>query len=236
MFAAIGRELTALEDTQSVFTTLSQAAVQRVPGAQLAGITIGRGGVFKTVGATSDVANRIDAIQYDLGSGPCVDAIVHNTVFRADDLRADQRWPEFGQLAFAAEGIVSMLSLRIYVEGDESVVAGLNMYSTETAAFGESASVIAVLLATHGAIAVVAAAAREKAANLKIALRTSREIGVAMGIIMTRQKVDREQAFDLLRIASQHGHRKLAAVATEVAETGQLPDLPGSADGDPADG
>jgi AmiR/NasT family two-component response regulator len=47
-----------------------------------------------------------------------------------------------------------------------------------------------------------------------------------MGIVMNASKVTRDQAFDLLRIASQHTHRKLADVATDVAETGQLPKLP----------
>jgi hypothetical protein len=39
---------------------------------------------------------------------------------------------------------------------------------------------------------------------------------------MTQHKFTREQAFDLLRIASQHTHRKLAAIAVEVADTGTL--------------
>ena len=43
---------------------------------------------------------------------------------------------------------------------------------------------------------------------------------------MNQHKITRGQAFDLLRIASQHGHRKLVQIATEVADTGIL-NLPG---------
>jgi len=43
-----------------------------------------------------------------------------------------------------------------------------------------------------------------------------------MGILMTRQLVTQEQAFELLRGASQHGHRKLAGVAQDVITAGDL--------------
>jgi hypothetical protein len=84
------------------------------------------------------------------------------------------------------------------------------------------------LLATHGALAVAAAYALERVGNLEVALASNREVGVAMGVLMNQHKITREQAFDLLRIASQHGHRKLVEIATEVADTGTLA-LPGQA-------
>ena len=87
------------------------------------------------------------------------------------------------------------------------------------------------LLATHGALAVSRVIAREKAANLAKAVSTNREIGMAMGVLMTTYKVTEDQAFDLLRIASQHSHRKLADVALDVCDTGMLdypPALPAS--------
>jgi hypothetical protein len=51
-------------------------------------------------------------------------------------------------------------------------------------------------------------------------------IGVALGVLMSARKVTQEQAFTLLRVASQNLHRKLRTVAAEVVETGTLPDLP----------
>lgn len=39
---------------------------------------------------------------------------------------------------------------------------------------------------------------------------------------MATHKVTREQAFDMLRIASQNSHRKLRDIAVEVADTGTL--------------
>jgi ANTAR domain-containing protein/GAF domain-containing protein len=227
LFADIGRQLNSEHDSKALLGALTAMAVQAVPGADHAGITEGReGGRFTTVAATDDLVNLVDQIQYDLRSGPCVDAIVENTTFRAADLRRDRRWPDFGDRAFQKAGIISMLSLRLYVETDGGAIAGLNMYSHSPDAFDDSSEAIAVLLATHGALAVGKAAAQVKAANLLIALKNSREIGVAMGILMSQHHVTRDQAFDLLRITSQHTHRKVSQIATHVADTGALPEVP----------
>ena len=225
-FAAIGRDLARLEDPASVYAALCETSVERVPGAEFAGVTIGHSGSFATVGATAETVGKVDSIQYRLRSGPCVDAALDQGILQVDDLRTDPRWPEFGPQAYADEGVTSMLSQRLYLDDGEDLVAGLNLYSTRPAAFREPASSIAILLATHGAIAVASAASRQKAANLTRALKSSREIGIAMGIIMNRLRVTRDQAFDLLRIASQFGHRKIATIASDVADTGQLPTLP----------
>ena len=64
---------------------------------------------------------------------------------------------------------------------------------------------------------------RDKVDNLEIALQHSRDIGVAMGIVMATEKVTRDCAFDRLRTVSQHQNRKLHLVADDVIETGTLP-------------
>lgn len=68
--------------------------------------------------------------------------------------------------------------------------------------------------------------AHTKIANLEIALHSARRIGMAMGILMARYQVTDEQAFDLLRRASQHLHRKLRDIAEDVIYTGALDSLP----------
>jgi hypothetical protein len=61
-----------------------------------------------------------------------------------------------------------------------------------------------------------------RAANLEEALATNREIGQAIGILMATDHLTAEQAFERLRTASQHSHRKLRDIAADVAETGVL--------------
>lgn len=64
---------------------------------------------------------------------------------------------------------------------------------------------------------------REKIANLEYALTSSRQIGTAVGVLMSQYRVTNDHAFDMMRWASQNGHRKLREVADDVILTGDLP-------------
>lgn len=222
MFAELGEQL-AHAATTSAFDALTQVAARRVPGADAASITTYRNNRFNTVASTSDRARHADAIQYELRSGPCLDAVVDNTLYQPDDLRHDDRWPEYGTRVNRELGWTSMLSFRLFPElASVEVVAGLNLYAERAHAFDAAAVQVGLLLATHGAMAIAADVNRAQVEDLKRALDTSREIGVAVGTLMTRHRLTRDQAFDLLRVASQHQNRKLRDVAAEVAESGTL--------------
>lgn len=225
LFADIGRRLVSVTAPKTAFDVLVKLAVENVAGAEEAGITQYRNQNFVTTAATGEDVVAVDRIQYELRSGPCVDAIEEDTVFRAEDLATDARWPEFGRLASERNGIRSMLSFRLFLEDDSSTVAALNMYATRPGAFGEDSYLVGLMLASHGALAVTSALAREKVANLERALISSRTIGTAIGILMAQSKITSDHAFDLLRLASQHLHRKLADIAADVVDTGALPEM-----------
>jgi GAF domain-containing protein len=223
-FAAIAKRMIAAPDLEQAFTTIVELGISMVPGAQHGGITILRHGTFETPVASGDLPRTVDAIQYAVGTGPCVDAVLDDTMYRSGDISRDTRWPEFGGRAADETGVRSMLSFPLYLENDSSL-GGLNFYSTETNAFAETATAIGTVFATHAAIALAAAQRQATVTNLYRALESSREIGTAMGILMTRELLTRDQAFDLLRLASQRSHRKLRAIASEIVDTGML-DLP----------
>lgn len=192
-----------------------------IPGAEMAGITRAREDGYETVAPTSEVVSKVDSIQYELSSGPCVDAAEQGSTFRIDNLPEDPRWPEFGPRASSETGVLSMLSFRMYFE-DEEYVAALNLYATRPAAFDDDAVAVGLLVATYGALAVTSARRAARIENLERALTSNRDIGVAVGVLMGLHRVTRDQAFDLLRLASQSRHRKLADIASDVAETGSL--------------
>ena len=203
------------------FEAITIVGKERLPHAAGASITNLRHDQFVTVAATNDRVRRADAIQYELGSGPCVDAILEQTTFRPRDLATDSRWPDYGQRVTQDLGLRSMLSYRMRVEG-ESALAGLNFYGDEPDAFTDRDALVGLLLATHGAQAAALIFQRNRVSHLERALGSNRRIGMAMGILMARHKVTEDQAFDLLRIASQNSNRKLADVAADVVDTGTL--------------
>ena len=65
------------------------------------------------------------------------------------------------------------------------------------------------------------AAAASDAEELRRALLTSRQIGMAMGILMERYGLTAEQAFDGLRDLSQRRNVKLREVAEQLVFTGE---------------
>ena len=67
------------------------------------------------------------------------------------------------------------------------------------------------------------AADDERVANLTEALRTRELIGQAQGILMERERITADQAFDVQRRASQHMNIKLREVAETLVATGESP-------------
>jgi len=222
VFADIARHLQAETSPERTQDRVARAAVATVDGCDHAAISIiRRRGGLQTVSATDDVPQRVDAIQYDVGQGPCLDVIAERSTYLIDDLAGDERWPQFSRRAVEETGVRSMLSFRLFVQAD--TIGALNLYSRRPAAFDEHGYAVGAVLAAHGAIAMSAARQREQAEQLEDALRSSREIGMAMGVLMGREGVTQDEAFTSLRNASQYLHRKLREVAAEVVDTGQLP-------------
>ncbi len=225
VFADIARQLQAERSPEKTQEAISRAAVDTIAGCDHAAISlIRRCGGVETKGATDEVPGRVDAIQYEVDQGPCLETIEEHETYLISDLCSDERWPLFSHRAARETGVRSMLSFRLFVESD--TIGALNLYSRDADAFDQDARAVGSILAAHAAIAVTAARDRERADQLDRALQSNREIGMAMGVLMARGCMAQDQAFDLLRRASQHLNVKLRDVAAEVVETGQLPERP----------
>ena len=219
-FERLGEQLSRASQVNP-FEAVTGLALERIPHARAASITTVKHRRFVTAAATDEVARRADAIQYDLGSGPCIDAIVDRTIYQPKDLAEDDRWPEYGRRVSTELGLRSMLSFRMNLEST-GVIAGLNMYAHDPGAFDDHDLAEGLLLTTHAAQAVTVAHLRDRAKNLERALASNRDIGTAVGVLIAQHKLTREQAFDLLRIASQNTNRKLHDVALDVIDTGAV--------------
>lgn len=221
-FTDFARELACYHSLDAVLNAITSHAVHTIAGAESAGITLKHGAAnYVTVAATSELAVAVDRVQYETREGPCLDSLEAGHVFRTDDIATDPRWPTFGPKAAADTAVVSMLSHRLFLE-DSDVFGALNLYSRKPAAFAAHSLSVLDKLATHSAIALAKANAEEENAHLRAALDSNRRIGVAVGIIMATYKTTDAQAFDLLRMASQHSHRKLRNIAEDVITTGAL--------------
>jgi len=66
----------------------------------------------------------------------------------------------------------------------------------------------------------------EQIEHLERALASRDVIGQAKGILMERFRITADEAFEKLRLASQHTNRKVNSLAEELAATGQWPPAP----------
>jgi hypothetical protein len=182
---------------------------------------IDRGRRPRTTAGTSNRPYEWDQLQYDLGEGPCLQAIDAQDVELAPDLRTEGRWPRFARDIVDQSPVRSMLSVRLSVTPQYR--AGLNLYATRPAAFSDQSIATAAMFAAYASLALLAAVRHDQTHHLARALESNREIGVAMGILMANDRLTSQQAFDQLRTASQNFNRRLRDVAADVAVSGQLP-------------
>ncbi|MGW0231258.1 ANTAR domain-containing protein [Actinopolymorpha singaporensis] len=218
-FAELAQNLWAEDSEESTLALVVKAAVDCVPGATAAGITMrhARGRVDTPV-ATADYIYAVDEAQYRLDEGPCVASVRSGEVQLANDLANDERWPRFGPEALRL-GVAAMLSFRLFARDD--TFGALNLYADRAHAFTDRSEVIGRIFASHAGVAI---AATRQADHLREALETRATIGEALGILMERHHVTSDAAFTLLRQASQQRNVKLRDVAREVIYTGETPD------------
>jgi hypothetical protein len=230
-FAAFTREFSetarTLFSAGGVSDTLAQIvelSVALIEGCDYAGLFLVDGDAVSTPVLTDQIVQLIDDLQRQSGAGPCLDAITRQLIFYSVDLVGEQRWPDFASSA-SANGIRSVLALPLSVNG---TVGALNLYARYPDAFGVLDRGRATLLASLAGLALLAARSHEDedrlADNLHAALGTRELIGQAEGILMQRERITGEQAFDILRRASQHLNLKLREVAQNLVETGEGPD------------
>jgi GAF domain-containing protein len=222
-FVEIARSLHSGQEPAEIQDRITRAAVRTVEGCEHAAISLVRLGRRPvTVAATDRLPVEVDAVQYETGEGPCLDAITGAPVYRTGNLEVERRWPAFASRAVERTGVRSMMAFRL-VAGSGTIGA-LNLYSRHRDAFDDHAVAVGAVLAGHAALAVDAVRARRRAENLSNALESSRDIGIAVGILMAQDKITREEAFDRLVRTSQWLNRKLREVAAEVGEVGALPE------------
>jgi len=233
VFAEMARSLLAEGDVQTTLQRIVELAVETIDGCDHAGVTVLHAGVFSTPASSDDVPVKVDAIQYETGEGPCVDAIRDHEVFKTGDLGHETRWPAFSARAQRETGVTSMMGFRLFVAGD--TLGALNLFSKVTDAFDDAASASGSVFAAHAAIALSTALHDEQMSQ---ALESRDIIGQAKGILMAKEGVTADEAFDMLRRASQRLNVKLRKLAEDVARTGVTPPSPPPAapEGDPPAG
>ena len=200
-----------VEETLQV---IAASAAEAIPSFEHISVTTReRSEVLTTRAATSDLARELDAVQYGLGEGPCVDAIAQAGVVVAAHLKIDQRWSNYVPEAVAL-GVKSQMGVRFHLENG-GTLGGLNLYSTVSEVVDGDDVAAAAAFAMHAALALGQA---HEVAGLSRAVESRQSVGQAIGILMERYRMDETAAHAFLWRASSTSNIKVRDVAATLVE------------------
>jgi GAF domain-containing protein len=210
---------TRLDDVLTLVASLGRDTLEGVTSVS---VSVQRDNRLVTPASSDDAALRIDSVQYGSGQGPCVEAATKGVRVDLPTTDGHPRWPELQEEA-SKLGIHSITSLPLSV-GDTPIGA-LNLYSDRPGGLPVPEVDRALKFAKAAAVLLANAQALEReetrAAQLKEALLTRDLIGQAKGILMEREGVSADAAFDLLRKASQAANVKLRDIAERFVAVAQ---------------
>jgi GAF domain-containing protein len=220
---ALARVVLADRELSEVLTEITGIARRAMPSIEAASITLIRGDEPFTVAYDGQMAMDADELQYERGYGPCVDAGRAGQMFLIDDMRNEQRWPDYAQHA-AAHGVLSSLSVPLPFQG--ATIGALDTYAGRPKVFDDEDLLLAEEIAAWVAIAIgnaeAAARTSEDLAQLRMVMMSRACIEQAKGILMERHKITEDEAFTMLTHASQRTNTKLRDIAAELVRTGAL--------------
>ncbi|NMR20106.1 GAF and ANTAR domain-containing protein [Cellulomonas fimi] len=220
VFARLSGVLLSQETVDTSLRLICELAQLTLPDSSGAGVTLVDAQGSRTTAASDQVAERADALQYELHEGPCLTAAAHRVVVRVDDIEHDSRWPRWAR-AVQPLGVHATLSSPM-IAGDVTLGA-IKVYGRRPGVYDADSERTLTLFAAQAAIMVANVqsleAARRLSDQLKDALRTRDVIATAKGVLVGREGVDQETAFARLVSMSQRDGKKLRDVAELVVRS-----------------
>lgn len=216
-FEQISGELLRVKGEHPTLERTTQLAAATIEGCDECGISIRYGdGTVATPVFTSPLVAKTEALQYEFGQGPCLDAIWELDTYLIDDLETETRWPRWAPAAVEL-GFRSILSVRLHTPQD--TLGGLNLYAHTPHAFDQDDVMIASIFARHASNALTVARHND---GLNTALQTRQAIGVAQGMLMQRYGLTLDQSFEVLRRYSNDNNIRLRALAEQLILAGRI--------------
>jgi GAF domain-containing protein len=181
-------------------------------------------GALRWASASDQTAQTVEDGQERLAQGPCAVAFSQRLPVAIRDLSLEPDWQEFTHV-LVSEGICAALSVPVELDG--GVIGTLDIYAgkardwdpSEVAALQAYAGLVASLLSA----AVTAQVKGRLAEQLQAALEHRWLIEQAKGVLMGREDLDAQTAFERLRGAARSSTRRLADVARDVTAGRPLP-------------
>jgi len=220
VFAWANGMLLSEETVDAALNLITEAAVLAADDASGAGVSlIEPDGYRSSTASTNDLVAQADALQYEMGQGPCLTAWAAGRPVIVEDVRLDSRWPEWGAAAFDL-GLRSCISVPLVSGG--LAFGAIKIYWENPQLASPRLVRLLETLAAQAAIFLVNIQTRDRVSSmseqLKAALLQRNVVGTAKGIIMASHGLDEGEAILHLITRSTREGRTLRDIAQEVID------------------
>lgn len=210
------RRSTSIDSYLQAATDMTSDVVEVVGSYSLSASLYGH---LITVATSDRAAWEADQVEFDTADGPCVEALRDGDVHGVIDLASERRWPAWTAVA-SLLGFASAAGIPGEIEPGHRLA--LNMYAPAPRAFDDETLRRATLF-TEEVARTIPGAVRlfetdERATQLEQALVSRSTIDQALGVLMAQNKCTSDEAFGILRRASQNRNVKLRDVAAMIIE------------------
>ena len=216
VFARLAEMVYSDDDDDAVLKAVVDSAPELVVGCDHASLGLATNGTVVTIASSDQVAVTVDDFEREFGEGPCLDAMGSDAVYLDADLVNGGVWPRLAQRVLAETPVRGMAGFRLRV--GEGRTGSLNLFSDTAGSLTGRSLGQGAMLASFITVAMLASYQRRTADTLRSGLQSNREIGKAIGLMMAFHKISDDEAFKMLRSASQDMNLKLHDVARQVVD------------------
>lgn len=211
-------------DVTDLLQRIADLAKAVVADCDSAGVTALQDGTPFSSAWTDERTLAVDRDQYDVDEGPCLHAARAQVVVRVTVSESMQAWPEFTRAA-VADGVRAFLACPLQVDG--LGLGALNLYSRALDGFSDEDEALALLISRIGTGLIAGQLQHHRSATLisqlEEAIASRAVIEQAKGAVAVVRQISADDAFAVLRRASQDRNVKLREVAVRtLAEFGAI--------------
>ncbi len=177
-------------------------------------------GELQPVSSTSEKIERVEVMQLDAGSGPCVDAFnTGEPVVVQNIAETGARWPEF-RLAALSSGFHSVHAVPMRLRGE--TIGAMNLFNRRPGRLTERDAALAQALAATATIGILQERnVRESSgvtAQLQRALDSRIIIEQAKGVLAASGTIGVDEAFSAMRAHARNTNTSIRTVAAQIVE------------------
>lgn len=175
-----------------------------------------------TMCSSDATAARLDELQFDLGEGPCWDAMAGRRPVLHPEFRSEAaRWPMFSDAVHGdphGEEVAAIFAFPLFVGSLD--IGAVDLYSSTSAPLGSSEVTDATELASVAAWQVLRRIMSDTPTNDSEGPATfnRREVHEATGMVLAQLDISADEAALLLRAHAFASGRTVAEVANDVVE------------------